>query len=66
MNFKNTAIRELSEFAKQFPDYSLGEVLYSALRAAGVKEVKQLLTKTDEELFTAFNGAIENEKDVTI
>lgn len=64
MNYKNIGIREISELAKTVPDYTLGETLYAFLRLAGVKEIKQLLEKTDEEIFTAINKAVEVEKEI--
>ena len=63
MNFKNNAIREISEFSKQFPEYSLGEILYSSIRMLGVSKLSELLEKTDEEIFTAINKSIEVETD---
>ncbi len=63
MNYRNNGLREFIEMSKEFPEYSLGEVLYSGLRLAGVKNIQDLLEKTDEELFTAINKAIEVEKE---
>jgi len=53
MNYKNNAARELQELIKAFPDYTLGEVIYSFLRTAGAKKVSDILIITDEDLFTA-------------
>jgi len=63
MNYKNNAIREMQELVKSFPDYTLGEILYSFLRVAGAKSISDILEKSDEELFTAIEKTktIENE-----
>lgn len=65
MNFKNNTFREIQELSKQYPDYSAGEVLYAGIRILGITKLSQLIDKTDEEIFTAFNRAIEEERDVT-
>lgn len=66
MNYRNEGIREIQGFAKQYPDYTLGEVLYASLRLTGAKKIQDLLEKTDEEIFTAINKAIEVEQDTPI
>ncbi len=65
-NYKNSAIREFSEFTKQFPEYSLGEILYSSIRMLDIDKLSDLLSRTDEEIFTAINKAIEVEQDETV
>lgn len=63
MNFKNNALRELPILAKEFPDYTLGEVLYSVIRLTGVKKTSDLLTLSDEEIFSAIEKAKIQEKE---
>ena len=63
MNFKNNALRELQNFSKDFPDYSLGEILYSALRLTGAKKISDLLTLSDEEIFSAVEKAKSQERE---
>jgi len=63
-NYKNNALREFSEFSKQFPEYSVGEILYSTIRMMSVSKLSELLDKTDEEVYTSINKAIESEKEV--
>ncbi len=63
MNFKNNALRELPNFAKEFPEYSLGEILYSAIRLTGSKKISDLLILSDEEIFSAIEKAKIQEKE---
>lgn len=63
MNFKNNALRELQNLSKDFPDYSLGEILYSALRLTGAKKISDLLTLSDEEIFSAVEKAKSQERE---
>jgi hypothetical protein len=63
MNFKNNALRELPNFAKEFPEYSLGEILYSAIRLTGAKKISDLLILSDEEIFSAIEKAKIQEKE---
>lgn len=63
MNFKNNALRELQNFSKEFPDYTLGESLYAVLRLTGAKTISDLLTLSDEEIFSAVEKAKSEEKE---
>lgn len=63
MNYKNNTVREIQEFAKEFEDYSLGEILYSGIRLLKLKKLTDLHTISDEAIFTAFNSARELERD---
>ena len=63
MNFKNNAIRELQDFSKEFPDYTLGELLYSTLRLTGVTKISDLLTLSDEDIFSAIEKTKQEEKE---
>lgn len=63
MNFKNNAIRELQVFSKEFPTYTLGELLYSALRLTTAKTIPDLLTLSDEEIFSAIEKTTQQEKE---
>jgi len=63
MNYKNNALRDLQSFAKEFPQYSLGELLYSILRLTGAKTVSDLITLSDEDIFSAIEKTIVDEKE---
>lgn len=63
MNYKNNALRDLQSFAKEFPEYSLGELLYSVLRLTGAKKVSDLVTLSDEDIFSAIEKTIVDEKE---
>lgn len=63
MSYKNNTLRELQEFTKEFPTYTLSEILYSAIRLIGVKDIKDLMKVSDEQLYTAINSAIDLEKE---
>jgi hypothetical protein len=63
MNFKNNALRELPNFSKDFPEYSLGEILYSVIRITGAKKISDLLILSDEEIFSAIEKAKVQEKE---
>lgn len=62
MNYRNNAVREISEFAKEFDSYSLGEVLYAVLRGTGAKTLADLMLLEDQEIYTSINKAIEVER----
>jgi hypothetical protein len=64
MNFKNNAIRELQEFSKEFPDYTLGELLYSAIRLTSAKKISDIMILTDEDIFSAIEKTRQEEKEV--
>lgn len=63
MNFKNNALRELSTLSKEFPEYTLGEVLYSVIRLTGAKKTSELLLISDEEFFSAIEKAKQQEQE---
>ena len=63
MNYKNNALRDLQNFAKEFPEYSLGELLYSVLRLTGAKKISDLVTLSDEDIFSAIEKTIVDEKE---
>ncbi len=63
MNYKNNAIRELQEFSKEFPSYTLGELLYSALRLTNSNKISDLLLISDEDLFSAIEKTKQEEKE---
>lgn len=64
MNYKNNAIRELQDFSKEFPNYTLGELLYSILRLTNITKVSDLLTVSDEDLFSAIEKTKQEEKEI--
>lgn len=57
INYRQSAIREIQNFANQFPEYTLGEILYSFLRG---KDIKNL---SDQEVYSAVEKAIEYERE---
>jgi|Laugrespbdmm15sd_2_1035082.scaffolds.fasta_scaffold00111_6 hypothetical protein len=63
MNYKNNAIRELQDFSKEFPEYTLGELLYSTLRLTNVTKISDLLTLSDEDIFSAIEKTKQEEKE---
>lgn len=63
MNFKNNALRELPVLSKEFPEYTLGEVLYSVIRLTGAKKTSELLLISDEEFFSAIEKAKQQEQE---
>lgn len=63
MNYKNNALRDLQNFAKEFPEYSLGELLYSILRLTGAKKVSDLVILSDEDIFSAIEKTTVDEKE---
>jgi hypothetical protein len=64
MNFKNNAIRELQDFSKEFPEYTLGELLYSALRLTGASKISDIMKVSDEDIFSAIEKTRQEEKEV--
>jgi hypothetical protein len=64
MNFKNNAVRELQEFAKEFPEYTLGELLYSAIRLTSAKKISDIMLLTDEDIFSAIEKTRQEEKEI--
>lgn len=64
MNFKNNAVRELQEFSKEFPEYTLGELLYSAIRLTSAKKISDIMLLTDEDIFSAIEKTRQEEKEV--
>ena len=63
MNYKNNAIRELQDFSKEFPNYTLGELLYSTLRLTNATRISDLLLLSDEDLFSAIEKTKQDEKE---
>jgi hypothetical protein len=63
MNYKNNAIRELQDFSKEFPNYTLGELLYSTLRLTNITKISDLLLVSDEDLFSAIEKTKLDEKE---
>lgn len=54
MNFRNIAINEIKSLADEFPDYTLGQILYSILRKLPKEDsIKQsLFNISDEDMYT--------------
>lgn len=64
MNIKNLTFRELDELSKVLENYSIGEVLYSALRLTKANTINDLMKIKDEVFYTAINKAKEIEKEI--
>ena len=62
INYTKVAKAELQEILNMFPNYSLGEILYSFSRFSG-ENVKWMLKTTDQDLFSMIEKAIKTEKD---
>jgi hypothetical protein len=58
---KISAINEMKSLVNEFPDYSLGEVLYSFLNIAahenGQGRISDILNLTDEQILSAIETA---------
>lgn len=66
MNYKKIGLRDLHNLSDEFPQYTLGEVLYAGLRTAKVKNLSDLLTMSDEDLACAIRNSIEIETETEI
>lgn len=64
MNFKAIGLNTLMEYSEQNTDYTLGEIIYSFLRepVSGIKNTKDILKLTDEEVYTIIEKAKNIEK----
>lgn len=64
MNFKTVALAELNSFAKEHPDYSLADILYSVLRkpVSGIEKIKDIRTLSDEDLYSIIEEVRNDEK----
>lgn len=63
MNYKKNSLREIDKFIQEFPDYTLGEVLYTVLRLTKVEKLSDIKKLSDEEIFSAVEQANEVEKE---
>lgn len=65
MNFKKIAIRTISEFVDEMPEMSLGDILYSIMRSpnSGIKDLKDLRSMSDEEIYTIVEKAKKFERE---
>jgi hypothetical protein len=64
MKFKLIALAELTAFAKERPEYTLGEIIYSVVRTkqSGCETIKDIRELSDEELYSIIEEVRENEK----
>jgi hypothetical protein len=64
MNYRSIAIAELVSFAKENPDYTLGQILYSFLREgnSGCKKIPEIMDISDEDMYSMIENAKEKEK----
>jgi hypothetical protein len=65
MNYKSIALAELNSFAKEYPEYTLAEVLYSFLRtkSSGCESINDIQKMSDETLYNVIENARDNEKE---
>lgn len=65
MNYRNIAISELGEIAKNFPQNTIGQVILSVIKRRSNKEISVqdwLFNVTDEDFFTAIEKANQAEQ----
>lgn len=55
MNYKSAGLSEIAKIAAEFPDYTLGQILYAinSRKPEGVSLNEWLFTVSDEDLYTA-------------
>lgn len=65
MNYKAIAETTLTEYIGEYPEYTLGEILYSFLREpiSGSKTIRDIRNLTDEDLYTFIEKAKNQEKE---
>ena len=66
MNYKKETVRAIQDMVNTHSAYSLGEIFYTISRELKVKNIKELLEKTDQEIYSAVNKAKEFEKDIDV
>lgn len=64
---KISAINELKSMINTFPEYSLGEILFTVVREATFKKgngkISDLLDLSDSDIYTAIENSIQREKE---
>jgi len=65
MNYRNIALRGLKEYADEFPEYALGQILYSVVRkeVTDCNSIKSLRDLTDEQVYSIIDKARETERE---
>lgn len=64
MNSKVLAIETLKKLIREYPDYSMGEILYSFLRLVNEGEpVGWMLELTDDNIYKALEKSLRDEKE---
>ena len=63
MDSKKYLYRDIGAYIKEFPDYSLPEILYSILSCANLKKISELLEVTEKDLITAAEKSKHLERD---
>jgi len=64
MNYKNIAIRTLSEFSDKQKNMTLGEIFYSIFREKNSKvDIKDLKNMSDEDVYTMIDRAKQFEEE---
>ena len=62
MNYRPLTIGKLNTFIKEFPEYTIGEILHSLNTQVNKKNGK-LLSITDRDLYTIIDRTINFEKE---
>jgi len=62
MNYRPLTISKLNEFIKEFPEYTIGEILHSLNTQVNKKE-STLLSISDRDLYTIIDRTITFEKE---
>lgn len=66
MNYKKETIRAIQDMVNTHSAYSLGKIFYTISRELKIKNIKELLEKTDQEIYSAVNKAKDFEKDIVV
>lgn len=66
MNYKKETIRAIQDMMTTHSTYSLGEIFYTISRELKIKNKRELLEKTDQEIYYFVNKAKYFEKDIEV
>jgi len=62
VNFKPLIEEKVEDFKKDNPDYTYGQILYSALKVLGTTTRAEILALSDEDLYTGLDNALKLEE----
>ena len=66
MQYRPLVLNKLKEFSKEFPQYSIGELLYSMIASSGLGEdftLSKLLKISDQDFYSMIEKSIELESE---